>query len=213
MQPLGEHSMGDKSARILNGYRVLYRPDHPSAMTSSNWKGYVYEHILVVEQSLERPLTEDEVTHHLDGDKANNRLSNLLVLTRGQHSRIEHWLSCGAPSAKAEGANRMNSGKPKWKKAEYCEDYEATLEKAQKATCSEQCRKQAISSRSRRPSKHDLTQDLAENSLLAIGRKYGVSDNAVRKWMRHYRLHKAILSQAAGTPAEGAETTGEVKSS
>jgi hypothetical protein len=37
-----------------------------------------------------------------------------------------------------------------------------------------------------RPSYEQLKADLAEMSWRAVGRKYGVSDNAVRKWMRWY---------------------------
>jgi hypothetical protein len=37
-----------------------------------------------------------------------------------------------------------------------------------------------------RPSYEQLEQDLAHMSWLAVGRKYGVTDNAVRKWMRWY---------------------------
>ena len=32
--------------------------------------------------------------------------------------------------------------------------------------------------------------DVASMSFLAIGRKYGVSDNAVRKWIRWYEYER-----------------------
>ena len=28
--------------RILNGYRVIYFPNHPSAMKSNNWNGFIH---------------------------------------------------------------------------------------------------------------------------------------------------------------------------
>jgi len=37
-----------------------------------------------------------------------------------------------------------------------------------------------------RPTYEQLKEDLAHMSWLAVGRKYGVSDNAVRKWIRWY---------------------------
>lgn len=37
-----------------------------------------------------------------------------------------------------------------------------------------------------RPSYEQLKADIASMSFLAVGRKYGVSDNAVRKWIRWY---------------------------
>jgi transposase-like protein len=37
-----------------------------------------------------------------------------------------------------------------------------------------------------RPSHEQLLADLESMSYCAVGRKYGVSDNAVRKWLRWY---------------------------
>jgi hypothetical protein len=37
-----------------------------------------------------------------------------------------------------------------------------------------------------RPSYEQLMADVASMSFVAIGRKYGVSDNAIRKWTRWY---------------------------
>jgi transposase-like protein len=37
-----------------------------------------------------------------------------------------------------------------------------------------------------RPSKEELEKDLSEMSYVKTGAKYGVSDNAVRKWIKQY---------------------------
>jgi hypothetical protein len=42
-----------------------------------------------------------------------------------------------------------------------------------------------------RPSYEQLQADLASMSFLAVGRKHGVSDNAVRKWLRWYERQAA----------------------
>lgn len=69
---------------ILNGYICVYRPDHQNAMPN----GYIYEHRLVAEQMLGRPLGHKEVVHHIDGDKANNRPTNLRVFpSQADHAR------------------------------------------------------------------------------------------------------------------------------
>lgn len=198
-----------KSVRDLNGYRVIYLPDHPKAMQTKNWDGYVYEHIVLAEACLGRSLQQDEIVHHLDGDRTNNRSCNLLVITRGEHNKLENWLSCGAPSSKVDGLNRMKSGKPKWKKAEYCNICNKTLQGKQKNCCSKEC-SDLFCRKVIRPSKDALLEDLSSKSILSIGKKYGVSDNAVRKWMKRYGIHKAILSQVVDTSTKGAETTGEV---
>lgn len=167
--------------RTLNGYRLILEPDHARAMSSDNWQGYVYEHIVVAESALGRGLSEAEVVHHLDGDRANNRSDNLLILDRGQHTKLHLWLSRGAPGVKAM------SGKAQEPKIAYCQVCERTLQGPQKHYCSEECRQQG-SRRAKRPSPTELKRDMSRLSWLAIGEKYGVSDNATRKWARQYGL-------------------------
>ena len=43
-----------------------------------------------------------------------------------------------------------------------------------------------------RPSYEQLMADVESMSFLAIGRKYGVSDNAVRKWIRWYEYQREM---------------------
>ena len=66
------------------GYRKLARPDHPRADS----KGYVHEHILVMEAHIGRLLDTHEVVHHIDGVKGNNSLSNLELMTDIEHRRL-----------------------------------------------------------------------------------------------------------------------------
>jgi len=69
---------------LSSGYRLVYVPDHPDAGS----KGYVREHRLVMEQQLGRRLTEDEVVHHKDGDRLNNALDNLELMSAAEHSKL-----------------------------------------------------------------------------------------------------------------------------
>jgi len=48
-----------------------------------------------------------------------------------------------------------------------------------------------------RPSLEQLLGDLESMSFVAVGRKYGVSDNAIRKWLRWYE-NEAARSRDAG---------------
>lgn len=200
-----------KNVRVLNGYRVLYLPNHPKCMKNSNWDGYVYEHIVVVEEALGRLLTKSEVTHHLDGNRANNRLENLLVLDRGQHAKLHAWFDRGAPGVETLRKNGVNSEKAKEIEPAYCLCGK-TLQQKQKRCCSSECAK-AGARKVERPSKETLEKEIQETSMRALGRKYQVSDNAVRKWAKQYGIiSKLTLSQAEGTPSEGAETSGGVQS-
>lgn len=67
-----------------SGYIAVYAPEHPRA----NLRGYVHEHRLVMEQFLGRPLTRTEYVHHINEDRTDNRIENLVVLSRGEHSRV-----------------------------------------------------------------------------------------------------------------------------
>ena len=47
-------------------------------------------HILLAEQLLGRPLKKNEVVHHINGDKRDNRPENLVVMDRAEHAALHH---------------------------------------------------------------------------------------------------------------------------
>lgn len=71
---------GGKS-RHTAGYIRILSPDHPN----HDHQGYVFEHRLVMEQHLGRYLTVDEVVHHINGNKHDNRIENLQLMTKKEH--------------------------------------------------------------------------------------------------------------------------------
>ena len=46
------------------------------------------EHRKIMEEYLGRKLTRYEVVHHIDGDKSNNDINNLALMTLEEHSRL-----------------------------------------------------------------------------------------------------------------------------
>jgi hypothetical protein len=71
-----------------DGYILVYFPNHPAA----DRNGFVLEHRVVMENYLGRYLRSDEIVHHINQDKTDNRIENLMLLTRSQHARLHQIL-------------------------------------------------------------------------------------------------------------------------
>lgn len=84
-ESIGEKSLHWKGGRKNNnGYVMIHKPDHPN----SDQQGYVREHRLIIEKYLGRYLKKDEIIHHKNGVKNDNRLENLLLVSKREHDFI-----------------------------------------------------------------------------------------------------------------------------
>jgi HNH endonuclease len=80
---MNHHWKGGRT-RHHAGYLMVRLLDHPRARTN----GYVFEHILVMEELLGRHLRQDESVHHRNGVRNDNRPENLELWIRPQPSGI-----------------------------------------------------------------------------------------------------------------------------
>jgi hypothetical protein len=65
-----------------DGYLLIKVPEHPKA-----FKGFYYEHRLIIEKQINRVLNEWETIHHINEDKIDNRLINLFLCSRLEHNK------------------------------------------------------------------------------------------------------------------------------
>ena len=77
-----------KGGRVIEprGYVLIKNPEHPRA----DVRGYVYEHVLVAEKALGRPLRRGELVHHINGENGDNQPENLEVLPSRFHHSVAH---------------------------------------------------------------------------------------------------------------------------
>lgn len=72
---------------MKSGYVKTYWPGHPMASDG----GYVLHHRLIAWRHLGRSLRTDEIVHHINGNKQDNRAINLAVAS----SRSHRWIHSG----------------------------------------------------------------------------------------------------------------------
>lgn len=73
-----------KSQITNHNYVLLYKPNHCECMLN----GYVLEHRYKISNKLKRKLKSSEIIHHIDANRTNNKLNNLLILTRIEHAKL-----------------------------------------------------------------------------------------------------------------------------
>ena len=79
-----KHPMWRGGVHRDKGYILIKNREHQY----TNSRGYVFEHRLIMEKHLGRYLRPDEVVHHIDGNRSNNDINNLIVLSQSEHHKL-----------------------------------------------------------------------------------------------------------------------------
>lgn len=82
----------EEGYKTSDGYITILNPNHPKC----DGYGYVKEHRLIVEKFIGRFLKKEEIVHHLNGIRTDNRIENLMVFPSNKehisfHRKIQQF--------------------------------------------------------------------------------------------------------------------------
>lgn len=102
---------------------------------------------------------------HKNGISNDNRIENLCFLCPNCHSQTNTY-----------------AGKNLKSKKYFCECGNEICKSSEKCIKCEKSKRRKV----KRPEKDELMKDIEELGYCGTGRKYGVSDNSIRKWLKNY---------------------------
>lgn len=169
MTPL-EYNKEIKLKIDVNGYYVFCDKNHPLAYKSNNT---VYLHRHMASIKLGRWIEKHEHVHHIDGNKRNNSLENLMILSHSDHGKL-HGLEYR-----------------KEKICSICQSPFYPTNACSTVFCSETCKKEyKRQTKINWPEPEEMQKLLWEMTSQKIGNQLGVTDKAVEKFAKKHNLNK-----------------------
>lgn len=165
---------------IKRGYCIISYTGHPYNQKSVQ----VPLHRVVMENAIGRYLNEEEVVHHIDYNKENNNISNLMLLKNASEHAKLHGLSRGIEKICPTCKTKFH---PKKDRIIYCS-----------VQCSADSRKGKTYNKSVKveaqeewpPSKDRLSELIWELPSTKIGMLFGVSDRSVGNLCKKLEIEK-----------------------
>lgn len=160
-----------------------------------------FSHRVIAEKKLGRKLKPEEVVHHIDEDKSNNDLDNLIVFaTKADHTSYHNGGTIyfddegiAHTHRKWEGQRCKVCNKELISSGIYAGKYSVDYCK----NCYNLIRR-----KSERPDRETLKNLIRTTPFTTIGAQYKVSDNAIRKWCKSYNLPYRVKDIKAYTDEE-----------
>jgi hypothetical protein len=112
--------------------------------------------------------------HHIDGNKHNNELKNIQILCPNCHAQTN-------TNSGKSGNRKMNRNQSNTIKKNYCECGKEIKKNSKRCPTCDKIKQRKVKNR---PTKEELVKMIKDTSLEAVGRKYGISGNAVKKWLK-----------------------------
>ena len=153
------YSRGHLKRRLLDEGLLENRCANPECPLASNWDGSWVKKPLVL------------VLDHINGVRDDNRLTNLQLLCPNCNSQTDTFAGRGL----RKWHYCCDCGKPVSKKSKRCMACDAKRPRTGQRTGQRKVKN--------RPSEEVLWKQIKELGYCGTGRLYGVTDNAIRKWL------------------------------
>ena len=178
----------------INGRKLVDAPDGFShVMNTRPFRGKAYEYIVVASKLLGRDILPNEIVHHRNGLKEDNREDNLLVLDSRRTHAFLHGHDCDESFLKRtdNGAYTLND-KALLLLNPVCIECGTSVYKDNKhglcPVCAREKRRKTT-----RPERDELARLVWEKPTTQLAKDFGVSDKCIGKWCKIYGISKPAV--------------------
>jgi hypothetical protein len=145
---------------------------------------------------------------HINGINTDNRIENLRILCPNCHSQTDTY--CGSNSTKSSISEYRNINylnKDKFEEVKKIKEIKIKVREKKTCSCGIKIRKKSNSCNKchllslrkiERPTLEQLLKDIENTNYVQTGKKYGVSDNSIRKWIKNYNKENELLNGGIG---------------